>query len=142
MGIDCVGLLALAGSEAGAAIEDVSNYPPQFAGSWLTDELSKYCERLEKSGPYEVGDVLVFAFAEGYWHVAIVTQVGAVAGFNARTINQIAAVNPGALPERMGERDVKRLEIVHAYSGVGKCVNGPVSQAWLRRLHSAWRVRG
>lgn len=110
MGLDCVGLLALAGSEAGAAIQDVSNYPPQFAGSWLTNELSKYCDRLEKLGPYEIGDVLVFAFAEGYWHVAIVTLV-------------------------------EPLQIVHAYSGVGKCVAGPVSQSWLRRLHSAWRVR-
>lgn len=111
VGVDCVGLLVLAGNEAGASIEDVTNYPPQFSGTWLTDELSKYCDRLEnKSGPYEVGDVLVFAFAEGYWHVVIVTEL-------------------------------EPLRIVHAYTGVGYCVEGPVSQAWLRRLHSAWRVR-
>lgn len=75
MGIDCVGLLACAGAEAGVTIQDVTNYPRALAGSWLVDQLTLHCERLIKSGPYELGDVLVFAFAEELWHVAIVTQV-------------------------------------------------------------------
>lgn len=74
VGVDCVGLLVCAAQEAGLEIDDVTNYPPEMAGTWLLDQLAERCDRLEKAGPYLRGDVLAFLFEGQPWHVALITQ--------------------------------------------------------------------
>lgn len=78
-GIDCIGLLVGAASEAGIAIQDRIDYPRQPIPAELLADLAANLDPVESMEP-SVADVLVFWIADEWTpqHVGLATDVGMI----------------------------------------------------------------
>lgn len=120
--VDCIGLLVGAFSEAGYAINDVTDYGRNPNPRRLMEHINLYFQRLAPSGAelkaqadrdaWEnagVGDVLLFSFVG----MDVPQHVGICTGKN----------------------------VLHTYQGAGMVVEHAMTADWQRALHSVWRLR-
>lgn len=117
--LDCIGVLVLAGSRAGAAIADRRTYRRRPNPKVLLAEIEEQMDRIEFS-EYGPGDALLFwrKHPDRPQHAGIVTPV---------------------------RRDWMSFGLLHADSECGqdgRVAHVPLAPPWTGWIHSAWRFRG
>lgn len=113
-GVDCAGLIVLAGQLAGIALPDTIAYGPIPNPAILLDKLQETADQI-RACDLVPGDLVCIKWREQEGtHVGIVTRCGA---------------------------DGLAL-FCHAYQARGAVVEDRLGHLWRKRLHSCWRLRG